>query len=46
MPREAVMLGAAAHVLALKDIPARIRALAESMDVTRSAAAAQRHIVG
>jgi two-component system chemotaxis response regulator CheB len=39
MPREAVALGAAAHILALQDIPAKVRALAESMDVTRSGAA-------
>jgi two-component system chemotaxis response regulator CheB len=39
MPREAVALGAAAHVLALQDIPTKVRAIAESMDVTRTAAA-------
>jgi two-component system chemotaxis response regulator CheB len=38
MPREAVALGAAGQVLALQDIPAKVRAIAESMDVTRSAA--------
>ncbi len=38
MPREAFMLGGASQVLALQDIPARVRALAESMDVTRGAA--------
>jgi two-component system, chemotaxis family, protein-glutamate methylesterase/glutaminase len=37
MPREAVALGAAVQVLALQDIPSRIRALADSMDVTRAA---------
>jgi two-component system, chemotaxis family, protein-glutamate methylesterase/glutaminase len=39
MPREAVALGAAGQVLALQDIPAKVRAIAESMDVTRSAVA-------
>jgi two-component system chemotaxis response regulator CheB len=39
MPREAIALGAAAQVLALQDIPAKVRALAESMDVTRSGVA-------
>jgi two-component system chemotaxis response regulator CheB len=39
MPREAVALGAAGQVLALQDIAAKVRALAESMDVTRSAVA-------
>src|ERR1700761_1697893 len=38
MPREAVALGAAVQVLGLHDIPARLRALAESMDVTRARA--------
>ena len=37
MPREAVALGAAVQVMGLHEIPARLRALAESMDVTRSA---------
>ena len=36
MPREAVELGAAVHVLGLQDIPARVRAIADSMDVTRA----------
>jgi two-component system chemotaxis response regulator CheB len=36
MPREAVALGAAVQVLGLHEIPARLRALAESMDVTRA----------
>jgi two-component system chemotaxis response regulator CheB len=35
MPHEAVVLGAAAHVLGLHEIPARLRAIADSMDVTR-----------
>lgn len=35
MPREAVALGAAVHVLGLHEIPARIRGLADSMDVTK-----------
>jgi two-component system chemotaxis response regulator CheB len=35
MPREAVALGAAAHVLGLNEIPARLQALADSMDVTK-----------
>jgi two-component system chemotaxis response regulator CheB len=39
MPREAVALGAAAHILGLHEIPTKLRALAESMDVTRSSAA-------
>jgi two-component system chemotaxis response regulator CheB len=39
MPREAVALEAAVQVLALQDIPGRVRAIAESMDVTRMAAA-------
>ncbi|MBS0418104.1 MAG: chemotaxis response regulator protein-glutamate methylesterase [Proteobacteria bacterium] len=38
MPREAVALGAAVQVMGLHEIPGRLRALAESMDVTRSAA--------
>ena len=38
MPREAVALGAAVQVLGLHEIPGRLRALAESMDVTRSSA--------
>jgi two-component system, chemotaxis family, protein-glutamate methylesterase/glutaminase len=38
MPHEAVVLGAAAHVLGLHEIPARLRAIADSMDVTRAAA--------
>jgi two-component system, chemotaxis family, protein-glutamate methylesterase/glutaminase len=38
MPREAVALGAASQVMGLHEIPARLRALAESMDVTRSSA--------
>jgi two-component system chemotaxis response regulator CheB len=37
MPHEAVVLGAAAHVLGLHEIPARLRAIADSMDVTRAA---------
>jgi len=36
MPREAVAIGAAVQVMGLHEIPARLRALAESMDVTRS----------
>ncbi|MFL6606479.1 MAG: chemotaxis response regulator protein-glutamate methylesterase [Steroidobacteraceae bacterium] len=39
MPREAVALGAAAHVLGLHEIPGRLQALAESMDVTKASAA-------
>jgi two-component system, chemotaxis family, protein-glutamate methylesterase/glutaminase len=39
MPREAVALGAAVQVMGLHEIPARLRALAESMDVTRAGAA-------
>jgi two-component system, chemotaxis family, protein-glutamate methylesterase/glutaminase len=39
MPREAVAIGAALQVMGLHEIPARLRALAESMDVTRSKAA-------
>jgi two-component system chemotaxis response regulator CheB len=39
MPREAVAIGAAVQVMGLHEIPARLRALAESMDVTRSKAA-------
>src|SRR5882757_6370528 len=39
MPREAAALGAAVQVLGLHEIPARLRALAESMDVTRASAA-------
>jgi two-component system chemotaxis response regulator CheB len=39
MPREAIALGAAGQVLALQDIPGKVRAIAESMDVTRSAVA-------
>jgi two-component system, chemotaxis family, protein-glutamate methylesterase/glutaminase len=39
MPREAATLGAAVQVLGLHEIPARLRALAESMDVTRASAA-------
>jgi len=35
MPREAVLLGAAAQVLGLLEIPVRLRAIADSMDVTR-----------
>jgi purine-binding chemotaxis protein CheW len=38
MPREAVALGAAVQVMGLHEIPARLRALAESMDVTRASA--------
>jgi two-component system chemotaxis response regulator CheB len=38
MPREAVAIGAAVQVMGLHEIPARLRALAESMDVTRSSA--------
>jgi two-component system, chemotaxis family, protein-glutamate methylesterase/glutaminase len=40
MPREAVALGAAVQVMGLHEIPARLRALAESMDVTRASASA------
>jgi two-component system chemotaxis response regulator CheB len=36
MPREAVVLGAAVHVLALHEIPVRLGAIADSMDVTRA----------
>jgi len=36
MPREAVAIGAAVQVMGLHEIPGRLRALAESMDVTRS----------
>jgi two-component system chemotaxis response regulator CheB len=36
MPREAVMLGAALHTLGLHEIAAKLRILAESMDVTRA----------
>jgi two-component system chemotaxis response regulator CheB len=39
MPREAVALGAAAHVLGLHEIPTRLQVLAESMDVTKVSAA-------
>jgi two-component system, chemotaxis family, protein-glutamate methylesterase/glutaminase len=39
MPREAAAIGAAVQVMGLHEIPARLRALAESMDVTRSKAA-------
>jgi len=39
MPREAVAIGAAVQVMGLHEIPARLRALAESMDVTRAKAA-------
>ncbi len=39
MPREAVEVGGAVHILGLHEIPARLRALADSMDVTRSSAA-------
>ncbi len=38
MPREAVALGAAAHVLGLPEIPGRVRMIADSMDVTKSKA--------
>jgi two-component system, chemotaxis family, protein-glutamate methylesterase/glutaminase len=38
MPHEAVVLGAAAHVLGLHEIPARLRTIADSMDVTRAGA--------
>ena len=38
MPREAVAIGAAVHVMGLHEIPGKLRALAESMDVTRSSA--------
>ena len=38
MPREAVAIDAAVLVLGLHEIPGRLRALAESMDVTRSSA--------
>ncbi len=38
MPREAVMIGGAVQTLGLRDIPARIRALGDSMDVTRAVA--------
>jgi two-component system chemotaxis response regulator CheB len=36
MPREAAALGAAVQDLGLHEIPARLRALAESMDATRA----------
>jgi len=36
MPREAVALGAATHVLGLPEIPGRLTAIADSMDVTRT----------
>jgi two-component system chemotaxis response regulator CheB len=36
MPHEAVVLGAAAHVLGLHEIPARLRTIADTMDVTRA----------
>ena len=39
MPREAVAIGAAVQVLGLHEIAARLHALAESMDVTRTRAA-------
>jgi two-component system, chemotaxis family, protein-glutamate methylesterase/glutaminase len=42
MPREAVMIGGAVQTLGLQDIPARIRALADSMDVTRAVAGQRR----
>jgi two-component system chemotaxis response regulator CheB len=38
MPREAVLLGAAAQVLGLLEIPVRLCAIADSMDVTRVSA--------
>jgi two-component system chemotaxis response regulator CheB len=41
MPREAVAIGAAVLVLGLHEIPGRLRALAESMDVTRSSASSR-----
>jgi two-component system, chemotaxis family, protein-glutamate methylesterase/glutaminase len=37
MPGEAVSLGAAQHVVALDSVAAKIRALADSMDITRQA---------
>jgi two-component system chemotaxis response regulator CheB len=37
MPGEAVALGAAQHVVALDSVAAKIRALADSMDITRQA---------
>jgi hypothetical protein len=37
MPGEAVSLGAAQHVIALDCVAGKIRALAESMDITRQA---------
>ena len=40
MPREAVLLGAAEQVLPLQQIPMRLCALAELMDVTRASASA------
>jgi hypothetical protein len=40
MPREAVALGAAVQVLGLQEIPVRLRAIADSMDVTRAGATA------
>jgi two-component system chemotaxis response regulator CheB len=39
MPREAVAIGAAVHVLGLHEVAGKLRALADSMDVTRSSAA-------
>jgi two-component system chemotaxis response regulator CheB len=39
MPGEAVALGAAEHVLALEHIAAKIRSLAETMDITREPSA-------
>ena len=41
MPREAVAIGAAVQVMGLHEIPGRLRALAESMDVTRSSASSR-----
>ena len=37
MPGEAVSLGAAQHVVALDSVAAKIRSLADSMDITRQA---------
>src|SRR5262249_60837088 len=37
MPGEAVALGAAQHLVALDSVAAKIRALADSMDITRQA---------
>jgi len=37
MPGEAVSLGAAQHVIALDSVAGKIRALADSMDITRQA---------